>query len=218
MRKLLLATAALGAMCAPALADSLIVSAFVDGSLVSTQTSADGNLNIGSQSFGPDFNLNSLSINSETFLAAPDLLSTNTLDVNQNVSGNHTLVINVRALGLTGPNALTNLLSSFSVSGMTGGWTAEEKTFIGGIAGTPLADTGVFSQTADSAFSTNPAFLSNPFEADVQYTINATGIGRFNGGIDISAVPGPTLGAGLPGLLGGLGLLGFIGTRRQKTI
>jgi hypothetical protein len=214
MKKILLASVFALAV-GPALADAITVVAKVDGSTVAVESSADGNLNVSSQAFGPVFNLNSLSINSETFLAAPDLLSTNTLDVNQTTGGTHQLTIDILATGLTGPGSIEALLSSFSVSGLTAGWNAREQTFING---NPLADTGVFTNTSDSAFSVNLANVTNPFSAEVLYTINSVGTGRFNGGIDISAaaVPGPIVGAGLPGLMAAFSFFGLNRFRRRK--
>jgi hypothetical protein len=212
MKKLLLATVAVIALSAPAWADSIIMTAKVDGVTVAIDTSADGNLNVPSASFGGAFNINSLSINTETFLAVPDLLSTNTLNVNQSVGGNHQLVIDIVGIGLAGPNAIEALLSSFSVTGLTAGWSAQEQTFING---TLLADTGVFTATSDSAFSVNNAVVSGLFNAEAIYTINSVGIGRFNGGIDISAAETP-----LPAafwLFGtALGGGGLLLRRRQK--
>ena len=218
MRKIVLSAfagvTAMGCLGGASLADSIVATARVDGVLVATENSADGNLNVSSQSFGPLFNLNSLSINTESFLAPPGLMSTNTLDVGQNLSGIHQLVIDIVGLGLVGPGAIESLLSSFSVSGMTAGWSAREQTFINNGL---LADTGTFSNPSDSAFSVNPALVTNPFNAEVKYTINSVGIGQFNGGIDISAapVPGPVAGAGLPGLLG-IMALAALGSFRRK--
>lgn len=217
MKKLLLATVTLTALAiVPAQAVSLIAAAVVDGSLVSTQSSADGNLNINSQSFGPIFNLNSVTINAgPDFLANLDILRTNTLDVNSFATGNHQLVLDITAFGLVGTNSIQSLLSSFSVTGMTDGWTAREQTFINNVL---LSDTGVFTQTADSAFSINPALLTGSYNAEVKYTINSVGTGNFNGGIDIAVtVPGPVAGAGLPGILAAMvGLWGLAKRRRRR--
>ena len=110
MKRLLLATAALVVLSAPALADNIIATARVDGTLVSTSNSATGSLNIVNQSYGPIFNMNSLTANSQSVLATPGILSTNTFNVNQILGGTHDLVIDVVALGLTGTGLLTNLL------------------------------------------------------------------------------------------------------------
>ena len=61
-------------------------------------------------------------------------------------------------------------------------------------------------------------FLGDPFTAEAVYTITSDGVGRFNGGIDIStfAVPGPVVGAGLPGLLVGCVGFAFLARRRRN--
>ena len=118
MRKLLLmATAAVGlAAAAPAYADSITLNAIVNGTLVDSINSPDGTLNVNDTSFGPDFDLNTLTINSAQFLAPPAVLNTNTLNVNQNVTGNNTLVLDITANGITGNNQLESILSEFSVT------------------------------------------------------------------------------------------------------
>ena len=128
MKKLLLATTLLLASATMhARADTIIATARVDGILVSTSNSSTGNLDIVNQSYGPIYNNNKLSVGSQSVLAAPGVLTTNTFDVNQTIGGIHDLVIDVVALGLTGPNALTNLLSTFSVSGLPSGWSIQER-------------------------------------------------------------------------------------------
>jgi hypothetical protein len=207
----------MGAMMLPsaAKADAIALTATVDGTLVASAASINGTLSIVNQQFGV-FNLNSLDINSATFLAAPDILKTNTLDVGQSITGNHQLIIDIKAAGLVGVTGLEALLSEFSVTGMTSGWSAQEQTFVNG---SPLASTPVFTTNSAAADITAIANITNPFVAEVRYTINSVGSGAFNGGIDISvaAVPGPVVGAGLPGLLS---LIGFGGVwwKRRKSV
>jgi len=212
MKRLLTTAASILVLAAPACADVIDVFATVDGGAPAHTSSATGQLIISAVALGP-FSLNSVVINSEATLPAPGILNTNTLNLNQTVGGNHTLVLDIVASGLAGPGALRNLLSSFSVSGLTAGWDAREQTFVNGAL---LADTGVFTNPSDSAFSINPAFLAGTYSAEVKYTIDGVGIGGFNGGVDMSlaAVPGPVVGAGLPGLAIGLALLG-LGIRRR---
>jgi hypothetical protein len=200
MKKLLLASVFALAV-GPAFADAINLTATVDGAAAGSASSPDGSLTVTNQSFGV-FNLNSLSINSETFLAPPGILSSNTLDVDQTTTGTHTLVLDITATGLKGPNALENFLSSFSVSGQTAGWSVIERTTINGVT---LATTPLFTGVSDSASSINAAFAGALFTADEHYTITSVGEGSFNGGIDISvsAVPEPAT--------WGMLLLGFVG-------
>jgi len=186
----------------PALADSIQLTATCDAVACGSAFSPVGTLNINNQAFGSVFNLNTLSINSETFLVAPGVLTTNTLDVDQSVAGNHTLVLDIIANGLSGPNALTAFLSTFSVSGQPAGWTIQAQTLING---NPLASSLVFTGVSDSGSSTNLAFAGSLFSAEAIYTITSSGVGSVNAGIDISvaAVPEPAT--------WGMMLLGFLG-------
>jgi hypothetical protein len=212
MKKLLLAATTMLALSAPALAETIVATAKVDNVVVAVQSSASGTLNVVNQSFGPVFNLNTLTIDSQSVLALPGILSTNTFNVNQLVGGTHDLVIDIVAAGLLGPNALTPLLSTFSVSGLPSGWSIQEQTFIDN---NPLADTGVFTGVSDSASAITSAVLGNFFNAEVIYTIHSVGVGNLNGGIDISLAPVP-----LPAAIwlfgGGLGVLGLVGRRRKQ--
>lgn len=213
MRKFLLASI-FTMVAVPAMADAISLVVREDGNQVFSQSSADGTLNVENAVFGT-FNINTVTANSQTFLAPGDIFRTNTLNIAQNGVGNHQLIIDLVATGLTGPSALQALLSSFSVTNLTQGWSAQESTTINGNL---LATTPVFTVTSDSAFSTNAVFLGSTFTADVHYLINSVGAGGFNGGIDIAhAVPGPVVGAGLPGLLSLLGFGGLWWKRRNQT-
>src|SRR5580765_5221930 len=216
-RKLLL-SCALALAASPALADLITLTANGDGGPVEfTTSSSTGILNATGAIPGGIFTLNSVTATSQAVLPAPGLLDTNTLNLQQTATGSHSLVIDITASGLTGAPGLDAFLSSFSVSGLTAGWNAEEQTFIdGGL----LADTGVFTTPSASAFSINNHVLaSSPFSAEVRYTINSNGIGGFNGGIDISAVPGPIAGAGIPGLISAcFGLWAMAKRRRSRNL
>jgi hypothetical protein len=201
MKKLLLASVFALAV-GPALADSITLTATCDGIACGSASSPDGSLNVNNQSFGGVFNLNTLSINSAEFLVPPGVLVTNTLDVDQSAGGNHTLVLDITANGLSGPNALENFLSTFSVSGQSAGWTIQAMTLING---NPLATSAIFTGVSDSGSSIDPAFASSLFSAEAIYTITSSGVGSVNAGIDISvaAVPEPAT--------WGMMLLGFAG-------
>jgi hypothetical protein len=201
MKRLLLASV-FAVAAVPALADSISLTATCDGVFCGAASSPVGSLNINNQAFGSVFNLNTLSINSQTFLVAPGILTTNTLDVDQNVAGNHTLVLDITANGLSGPNALTAFLSTFSVSGQPAGWSIQAETLING---NQLALSNIFTGVSDSGSSTNFAFAGTLFSAEAIYTITSSGVGSVNAGIDISvaAVPEPAT--------WGMMLLGFIG-------
>lgn len=208
MRRLLLASVALITLALPGLAraDDITVTATVNGILVDTIDSGGlPTLDISNTAFGI-FNLNSLTLNSEGSLAAPAILNTNVLTVDQHTGGANTLVLHIVASGLTGPGAIEDLLSEFSVTGLTPGWTVQEETSLNG---SPLASTPIVSTNSASADVTTSGLVTNPFSADATYTIKSSGTGQFNGGIDINSVgaPGPAAASGLPGiaamLLGG---------------
>jgi hypothetical protein len=215
MKRLLLGTIAALAVIGPAVADDITLRATADNVLVDTLDSGGlPFLDVSNTAFGSAFNLNSLTLNSRGSLTAPDELKTNTLDVQGIISGMHTLVLDIVASGLTGTGSLQSFLNEFSVTGLTSGWSVTEQTKINGVV---QATTPAITANSASADVTTTALESNPFSAEAIYTISTNGLGSFNGGIDIQAVavPSPILGAGIPGLIIGLGVLGFAASRRQ---
>jgi hypothetical protein len=215
-KKLLLATVFTVMAVGSAIADNIVFTATVDNVLQNTTTSANGSLTLTNVSFGPSFNLNSMTVNAgPTFLAQPDILDTNTININQNDGGNHTLVLDIRAQNLVGPGTLQDILSEFSVTGLTSGWSVFGQTYINGVL--QVTSPTVTANSALGSAVTN-VLLTNPFEAEVKYTIMSVGIGQFNGGIDIARtapVPMPIAGAGLPGLIAA-GFFGFVGWRKRR--
>lgn len=125
----------------------------------------------------------------------------------------------------------------------TGNEPAGNATFLSGFTGNVGSATGTLasfygSSTLAPPFSsgTNPisstpysglfatSFLQSvvvpgQFSLLAVYTINASGSVDTNTTVNISAVPGPIVGAGLPGLMmAGAGLLAFARRRRKKPV
>jgi hypothetical protein len=216
MRKILLATAAALALSGAAKADSIVINVSVDGVLINSVTSPGGTFSFVNQAFGV-FNLNTVTITTQSALAQPGVLSTNSLDVAQTATGNHTLKLDIMATGVTGPGALEPVDSSFSTTGLSNGWTATEQTHLDGLllANVTFSATGGFSATALQNVPTS-------YTAEAVYIINSSGSGQFNGGINMAAaspspVPGPIVGAGLPGLISAcFGMVGLARFRRRR--
>lgn len=217
MRKFLLATAALLASTAIASAATITFTAQEDGGATTTVPTPNASSSIGPVSFGDFTILATGSTNGTGGVLPPFLLQGNTISVQQTVAGSHTLNLNVLGIGLTSPTGLTALLSGFDATGLSAGWVATISTDINGIVIDSSTFTGPISGGHDAAFG---AFnLTSPFNASVDFHIVTNGEGAANLGGALSAavaVPGPIVGAGLPGLLGMLGLGGFQFWRRRK--
>ena len=215
MRKLLLATTALLAMTGLARADLITATVTDNGTLVNTTSSGTGSLDIPSVTFGT-FQVNSVTADSHSVLGGNSILDTNTIDIKNmaNAGNPQVLVVDIKDTGITGLAGLMNVLSEFSVTNLTAGWTAQEQTFINGVQ---VGNTGVLNAETIGLDQSVLDNLTSPLTAEVKYTISDPGgVGEFNGGIDVSvtaAVPEPS--TWMMMILGFVGIT-FMGMRKRS--
>ena len=173
-------------------------------------------LTITGQLFG-SFNLNTIQVDSfPNASTLPTLLDTNTLNVSSAGAGGvtQTLAIDIKATGQPGPGALVGLTSNFDTVGLPTGWSVMETTFVNGVQ--QATDTFSSPPQNGGTFGLSSAFLGATFMTEADYLITTNGTnGDSNSGIEIQTVPGPILGAGLPGIAFGLIGLGWLLTRRK---
>jgi hypothetical protein len=204
------------AMSAAATAGTITFQVSEDAGPTTTVATGQDASSLGPFVFG-DFNVADLAGATDPFLSLPFLLQGNQIDVSTTAGVSHTLHLTVLGVGLTAPTGLVTLASGFDITGVTAGWTVAMSTDINGTVTGSTTFTGPVSNGHDTDFL---GFnLPGTFTASLHFDISTNGLaGESNTGAALAAapVPGPIVGAGIPGLLAGLSFLGLGRLRRRK--
>jgi len=218
MKKFLLATAALLATTVAGMAATISFTASEDGGASTTINTVLPAATTGfvNPAATPDFGFILTGV-TQPASTSPVLLSAQNISVSGTSVISHTLHLTVDATGIVGISGLQDFLSHFDVTGQTPDWSTSAFTDINGV---PLRLAGPFTGgTSAGADFHDIANVTDPFNVSAHWDITTNGVvGSTNLGIVLSAtpVPGPIVGAGLPGLLGLLGFGGWKWTRRRK--
>jgi hypothetical protein len=220
MKKLLLTTVALLAMSAAATAATISFTASEDAGPSATINTGQTSASVGpiSPAVTPDFTFLA-SGSTQGFTPPPTLLNAQNVTVSTTDAGvSHTLHLEVDATGIVGISGLVDFLSHFDVTGQTGTWTTSAFTDINGVV---LRSAGPFTGVSTGADFFDFASVTDPFNVSAHWDITTNGTaGSTNLGIVLSTgvaqpVPGPIVGAGLPGLVSLLGY-GWYWRRKRR--
>jgi hypothetical protein len=161
--------------------------------------------------------------------SAPDILTSNVQSTHAGASTDE-LTVYILSVG-NNPGGSTNFTSSFTQNAVGTTDTGTLSTYLGAStlsapfpATTSLASldlsvllgSAVFPPNLVTSMSVTSALASANFSLAAVYDVNATGTAISNATINISAVPGPIVGAGLPGLIAACGGLLALARRRRK--
>jgi hypothetical protein len=203
------------AMTAAATAGTITFQLQEDSGPTTTINTGQDAATLGPLTFG-DFNIASLSGATNPFLTLPFLEQANDIEVSGGGTGDHVLHLTVLGVGLTAPTGLQTLISGFDVTGISANWTAHLSTDINGLVVGSHTFLGPLSNGTDQ--DTFGFTLPGTFNASIHFDIDNGGtVGEANTGAALAAVPGPIVGAGLPGLMAALTFFGLGRFRRKRS-
>jgi hypothetical protein len=238
MKKLLLAATAL--LLATASVNASVVTVEIglqlDSGPITTFGPGTTTLTVSNQTVG-DYSIQNVTGSGLGLLVPPQVLNTNTMEVDNLIATTSVLHIYVTIGNINSLSGLQEFTSGFDAVGMANGWSVTDSTFANNtnfpvFCGNALCATNELLSTA--TFNTPPASGQNfthifdvsptlaPFSSyTAEYDISANGnLGQSNLGISLSAapVPGPIVGAGLPGLMAACGGLLALARRRRQLV
>jgi hypothetical protein len=160
----------------------------------------------------------------QPILSLPGVLFSDTIDARSITPGVATLQVLVTSTNNTAFQPVIPFISGLTENLILGGGTVTMQAWVDA-ANTPFAIPGVpgaitpptvFNTIDSEQFTTNAAVGPGPYAVTARYIFTSGPGGFSTSTISIQAVPGPIVGAGLPGLLAACGGLFALARRRRR--